>query len=101
MLRRDFIRAMLVSCYGATPIAVAQSERFFFIAGHVERPGKYRFIEHMTVMQAIATAGVITPEGSMSDLSVKRLVDGKVRQVVVKPPDPVLPEDTVLVGRRN
>jgi polysaccharide export outer membrane protein len=50
----------------------------FYIYGEVARAGSYRVEPNMTVMQAIAAGGGMTPRGSESRLVLRRpAADGK------------------------
>jgi len=70
----------------------------FYIYGEVARPDKYRIEPGMTVLQAIAGAGGITPRGSERRVEIKRV--GKDGRYIVKganPGDLVLPDDVIRV----
>ena len=62
----------------------------YYIYGEAQKPGYYRVERGMTVMQAIAAGGGITPRGSQSRLSLTRTnPDGQVVQLSPKLTDPV------------
>lgn len=70
----------------------------FYIYGEVTSPSKYRIESGMTVIQAIARAGGITPRGSDRRVDIKRI--GKDGQYVVrhaKAGDLVEPNDVIYV----
>ena len=71
-----------------------------YLTGHVARPGAYRYEETMTVFQALAQAGSVTERGSMKRVRVIRLVDGKRKELSLKPTDVLEPEDTIHVPER-
>ena len=71
-----------------------------YLTGHVSRPGAYRYDEAMTVFQALAQAGSVTERGSMKRVRVIRLVDGKRKELNLKPTDVLEPEDTIHVPER-
>ena len=51
----------------------------FFIYGEVQKPGAYRLENDMTVMQALATGGGLTPKGTQRGLTIHRKSpDGKI-----------------------
>ena len=54
----------------------------------------------MTVFQALALAGSVTERGSMKRVRVIRLVDGRRKELNLKPTDVLEPEDTVHVPER-
>jgi polysaccharide export outer membrane protein len=71
-----------------------------YLTGHVARPGAYRYDETMTVFQALAQAGSVTERGSMKRVRVIRMVDGKRKELSLKPNELLEPEDTVHVPER-
>lgn len=70
-----------------------------YVTGFVARPGAVRFEEGMTVYKAVSLAGGVTERGS-SKAKVVRIVDGKRKELKVKPTDLLLPEDTIVVSER-
>ena len=48
------------------------SMEVIYVYGEVNRPGKFRLTRNMTVMQAIAVSGGLTPRASEKGLTVKR-----------------------------
>lgn len=70
-----------------------------YVTGFVARPGAVRFEEGMTVYKAISLSGGVTERGS-SKAKVVRIVDGKRKELKVKPTDLLLPEDTIVVPER-
>lgn len=71
-----------------------------YLTGHVARPGAYRYDETMTVFQALAQAGSVTERGSMKRVRVIRMVDGRRKELSLKPTDVLEPEDTIHVPER-
>jgi polysaccharide biosynthesis/export protein len=70
----------------------------FYIYGEAQRPGTYRVERGMTVQQAIAQGGGITPRGSESRLRLNRTQpDGSVVQMTPRLSDPVQPGDVLFV----
>src|SRR5918999_778802 len=66
----------------------------FYIYGEVTRSGAYRLEPHMTVMQAIAAGGGITPRGSDRRLKLRRpSPDGKFVETDARLRDIVKPDD--------
>jgi polysaccharide export outer membrane protein len=70
----------------------------FYIYGEVARSGAYRVEPNMTVMQAIAAGGGITPRGSERRLKMRRAgSDGKVTETDAKLQDTVKADDVIFV----
>jgi polysaccharide biosynthesis/export protein len=70
----------------------------FYIYGEVSRAGAYRVEPNMTVMQAIAAGGGITPRGSDRRLKMRRNgPDGKVVETDAKLQDVVKTDDVIYV----
>lgn len=80
-------------------IFVPKAERFF-VVGLVRNPGSYALEANMTVLQALSLAGGVTERGSNRRLRITRVVDGKRRELDVKPTDLVQPGDTITVRQR-
>ncbi len=54
----------------------------FYIYGEVQRPGAYRLERDMTVMQALAQGGGLTPRGTVRGLRIHRKsADGRVQEL--------------------
>jgi polysaccharide biosynthesis/export protein len=81
---------------GGDSILVPKAEQFY-IYGEVTSPNKYRVEPDMTVIQAIARAGGVTPRGSERRVDIKRLVDGKYVNVKAKLNDTVKADDVIHV----
>jgi polysaccharide export outer membrane protein len=81
---------------GGDSILVPRAEQFY-IYGEVTSPNKYRVEPEMTVIQAIARAGGVTPRGSERRVDIKRLIDGKYITVKAKLNDVVKADDVVHV----
>lgn len=70
----------------------------FYIYGEVARAGAYRLEPNMTVMQAIAAGGGITPRGSDRRLKLRRPgADGKVAESDAALRDMVQADDVIYV----
>lgn len=72
----------------------------FFILGEVRHPGTYILDGEMTVAQAIALAGGVTPTGSGRDIKVTRVANGRRVTIDMKPADILRPNDTVQIPSR-
>ena len=70
----------------------------FYVYGEVARAGAYRLENNMTVVQAIAAGGGITPRGSHSRLKLRRAdAGGKVVEKDVSLQDRVKADDVIFV----
>jgi polysaccharide biosynthesis/export protein len=70
----------------------------FYVYGEVARSGAYRLEDKMTVVQAIAAGGGITPRGSHSRLKLRRTgADGKLIERDVGLQDTVKADDVIFV----
>jgi polysaccharide export outer membrane protein len=70
----------------------------FYIYGEVTRSGAYRVEPNMSVMQAIAAGGGITPRGSDRRLKLRRAAaDGKWSETDVGLQERVKPDDVIYV----
>jgi polysaccharide export outer membrane protein len=70
----------------------------YYIYGEAQKPGYYKVERGMTVMQAIATGGGITPRGSQSRLVLTRKKsDGQVVELAPKLTDSIQPGDVLFV----
>jgi polysaccharide biosynthesis/export protein len=70
----------------------------FYVYGEVPRGGAYRLEPHMTVVQAIAAGGGITPRGSDRRLKLRRTgPDGKVVETDTRLQDTVQADDVIFV----
>jgi polysaccharide export outer membrane protein len=73
----------------------------FYLYGQVQKAGAYRLQSQMTVMQAIAVGGGLTPRGTLRGLRIeRRSPDGRVSRVSVQPSDVVRADDVVMVRER-
>jgi len=69
-----------------------------YVYGEVQKAGAYRLEPHMTVMQAIAMGGGLTPRGTQRGLKIHRRADnGKIEQIAARPTDEVRVDDVVYV----
>jgi polysaccharide export outer membrane protein len=70
----------------------------FYIYGEVQRAGAYRVDGELNVMQAISLGGGITPRGTERGLTIRRrMPNGGVEQLEVKPSDRVRADDVIYV----
>ncbi len=68
-----------------------------YIYGEVQKGGAYRIEKDMTVMQALAMGGGLTPRGTERGIRVTRKADGRTIQREVKLTDPVEVDDVIHV----
>jgi len=70
----------------------------FYMYGEVQRPGMLRLERGMTLMQALAQAGGLSPRGTERGIKVHRKDEnGAVRILDLKMNDPVLRDDVIYV----
>jgi polysaccharide export outer membrane protein len=82
---------------GGDSLLVPPAEQFY-IYGEVTTPSMYRLEPGMTVIQAIARAGGITPRGSERRVEIKRPTkDGKYLVIHAKAEDRIEPDDVIRV----
>jgi polysaccharide biosynthesis/export protein len=82
---------------GGDSVYVPRAEQFY-IYGQVAQPNMYKVEPGMTVVQAIARAGGVTPRGSQRRVDVKRRdKDGKLVTQHARLEDPVKADDVILV----
>jgi polysaccharide export outer membrane protein len=93
-------KAQNIKILDGDTIYVPKAEQIY-VNGNVRMPGAYRYEEDMTVFTAIALAGGVTEKGSTSRISVRRLVNGQMREVDVKQQDTLRPGDQVFVKPRR
>jgi len=78
-------------------IVVPKAEQFY-IYGEVTAPGRFRVEPGMTVVEAIARAGGITPRGSSHRIEMKRLQpDGSYATTKAKLSERIQPNDVIKV----
>lgn len=69
----------------------------FYIFGQVQSPGRYRLQRGMSVMQAIAVGGGISPRGSERGIELRRRIDGELRAVRADLHAELRPDDVVYI----
>jgi len=70
----------------------------FYIYGEVQRPGAFRLERDMTVLQALAVGGGLTPRGTERNIRIKRRdADGKMQIITAKHDDLLQTDDVVFV----
>lgn len=68
----------------------------YYVYGEVQRPGVYKIETGMTVRQALAQAGGLTPRGSQNGIQIYRK-NGEGQETIIKPDldQPLLDNDTL------
>ena len=69
----------------------------FYVYGEVHNPGRFRLERDMTVMQAIAVSGGLTPRASEKDLTLKRRNGDKIESRSVQLTEVLKPDDVLYV----
>jgi polysaccharide export outer membrane protein len=70
----------------------------FYIYGEVQRPGSFRVERNMTLVQALAAGGGLTPRGTKNGVRIRRKdASGKVVELKFDLDEPVKPEDVIFV----
>jgi polysaccharide export outer membrane protein len=93
-------KAQNITIQDLDAISVPKAERIF-VNGNVRTPGAFPYDEGMTVFEAIGIAGGVSEKGSNSRISIKRMIDGKLKDIEVKPTDLLKPGDQVFVKARR
>jgi polysaccharide export outer membrane protein len=82
---------------GGDTLYIPQAEQFY-IYGEVGQPSMYRLEQGMTVLQAVARAGGITPRGSERRIDIKRTgPDGRYVIIHAKLAEQIRPGDVIHV----
>ncbi len=69
-----------------------------YIYGQIQKPGVMRLERNMTLMQALAAGGGLTPRGTEKGLRVnRRKADGKIEVLEPGMNDPLRPDDIIYV----
>jgi polysaccharide export outer membrane protein len=69
-----------------------------YIYGEVQKGGAYRLEPNMTVMQALALGGGLTPRGTQRGIKIARHTPGGVREIDARLTDPVKEDDVIYVS---
>jgi polysaccharide biosynthesis/export protein len=74
---------------------------FYYVYGFVGHTGQFPLTQALTVQQAIAIAGGLTPLGTDSRMKIKRrTADGQTEEMPASLDDEVEPNDTIIVNER-
>jgi polysaccharide export outer membrane protein len=69
-----------------------------YIYGEVQKAGAYRLEPHMTVMQALALGGGLSPRGTQRGIKIARRTDKGVREIEARLTDMVQNDDVIYVS---
>ncbi|MGO4464880.1 polysaccharide export protein EpsE, partial [Pseudoduganella sp. RAF53_2] len=79
-------------------VIYAERSPHFYIYGEVQRPGSFRLERQMTVAQALAVGGGLTPRGTERGTRIKRRNgDGSMHVVDAKADDLVQTDDVIYI----
>lgn len=100
--------AALFAGQGAAPdLTVQGGDRIFvdkaprmYVRGEVQRPGEFQITPGISVGQALAVAGGVTPRGNEGNIDVFRLSGGKRTKLDGRRGDIVQPGDEIVVRER-
>ena len=70
---------------------------FIYVAGEIQRPGRYRLEKDTTIHKAVTLAGGFTKFAATKSMIVQRLIDGKRLEFQAGPNDLLQAEDIVVV----
>lgn len=74
---------------------------FYYVYGFVGKTGQFPLTQALTVQQAIAIAGGLTPLGTDSRMKIKRkTANGQTEEMPASLDDEVEPNDTIIVNER-
>jgi len=71
-----------------------------FVTGQAARPASFKYVDGMTVQDALQLAGGISDRGSIKRLKVVRFEAGKRKEIKVQLTDLLKPGDTLNIGER-
>jgi polysaccharide export outer membrane protein len=79
-------------------VIYVQRQPMYYIYGEVQRPGSFRIERNMTVRQALALSGGLTPRGTERKLGIYRQgANNKIEQIIPDMSEPVLADDVLYV----
>ena len=71
-----------------------------FVTGQAARPAAFKYVDGMTVQDALQLAGGISDRGSIKRLKIVRFEAGKRREIKAQLTDLLKPGDTLNIGER-
>ena len=98
----DAIRSKLADGYVRDPRVSVEvlTYRPYFIMGEVKAPAQFPYVNGMTVMNAIATAGGFTPRSDRKKVFIRRSGQDHEQRFMLTPELRVFPGDTIRLGER-
>lgn len=93
LLKKDFLQQPRVSVEVLT-------YRPFFILGEVNLPGRYGYVNGMTVINAVAMGGGFTYRADRGDIRIRRETTKGTQKIRANVDTPVLPGDVIEVTER-
>lgn len=99
---KDSIESALANGYLKQPRINIEllNYRPFYVLGEVETSGEYPYLEGMTVLNAVATAGGFTYRANKKVVYIKRPGATSEQQFALTATTPVQPGDTIRIGER-
>ena len=96
------ITAKLADGYLRSPDVTVELLNYppYFILGEVNEPGQYPFVEDLTVLKAVATAGGFSYRANQKVIMIRGADDTEEIRVALEPGMKVLPGDTIRVLER-
>ncbi|HEY0586142.1 MAG TPA: polysaccharide export protein EpsE [Pseudoduganella sp.] len=83
---------------GPNDVIYAERSPRFYIYGEVQRPGSFRLERAMTVSQALAVGGGLTPRGTERGIKIKRRNgDGSEHVIAARNEDVVQTDDVIFI----
>ncbi len=92
-LRGDYLTDPQVS-------AEVTNFRPYYIYGEIASPGRYPYVDGMTVIKAVAIAGGFTPRSDTRVVFIQRADGAEEERMPLTPNTPVMPGDTVRLRER-
>lgn len=74
--------------------------RPFFILGEVTTPGQYPYVNGMTALNAIATAGGYTPRAKRTQIFIRKFGEAAETEYELTSSLRIMPGDTIRLGER-
>ncbi len=99
---QDTVRAALANGYLRDPRVSAEVTNYrpFYILGEVNKPGDYPYLNGLTVVNAIATAGGFTYRANTKKVFIRHGTDAKEAEYVLDSGLMIQPGDTVRIVER-
>jgi len=86
-LVREGLRGAYLVDPNVTVLVKEYNSKRIFVFGSVARPGTLRYEDHMSIVQAITTAGGFLPAASPNDVSIIRVIKGEEVRITIRVKD--------------